>query len=129
MSAAAVVLGLLALVLASVMTGFAFASLFMLTRRANLMANVIQHPAMLLCGFFIPRTDLPGWLMPLSNALPVSHALDAFRSATLEGAALGDVVQPAGLALLVGLAYLAIGTYGLRRIEHAAKRSGQLDLF
>lgn len=128
-SAGAVGLGIAALLVASVATGFAFASLFLLTRRANLMANVVQHPAMLLCGFFVPRSDLPDWLMPFSNALPVSHALDAFRRATLEGADAGAIASPLAWALAVTLAYAMVGALGLRRIEHASKRSGQLDLY
>jgi ABC-2 type transport system permease protein len=128
-SLAAAALGALALGMASVATGFAMASLFLLSRRGNLMANVIQQPAMLLCGFFVPRDELPSWLMPLSNAIPVSHALDAFRAAMLDGATVRDLAEPAGLALLVSLVYVGIGTFGLRRLEYAAKRSGQLELF
>ncbi|RIK43427.1 MAG: hypothetical protein DCC58_09620 [Chloroflexi bacterium] len=128
-SPGAVALGLLALLFASLATGFALASLFLLTRRANLMANLIQHPAAFLCGFFVPRDDLPSWLQPLSAMLPVSHALDAFRLAMLTGADVATVLKPAGAALAAALAYAVVGTLGLRRIEYAAKRSGQLDLF
>ncbi len=126
---AAVALGGLALIVASVTTGFAFAGLFLLTRRANLMANVVQHPAMLLCGFFVPRDELPSWLLPFSNALAVSHALDAFRAATLSGASVADVGGSAAAAAGLGLLYVVVGSVALQRIEHATKRNGQLELF
>lgn len=128
-SIAAVVLGVLALVGASMATGYAMATLFMLTRRANLAANVVQQPAMLLCGFFVPRSELPDWLLPISNAIPVSHALDAFRAAMLSGASVGAIARPLALTLIVSLVYVGIGTLGLRRVEYAAKRSGGLELF
>jgi ABC-2 type transport system permease protein len=125
----AVVAGLLALVVASLAMGILLAAFFVLSRRANLMANFIQHPINLLAGFIIPRAELPGWLRPFSDVLPIAHAVDAFRASTLAGASLVDIGGTLIWSLSLSGAFVLIGTLGIRRIEHAAKRTGQLELF
>jgi ABC transporter DrrB family efflux protein len=120
---------LLVLFAASLATGFAFASLFILSRRANVMANFLQAPIYLLAGFQVPRSSLPGWLHPLSDAIPASHATDALRASALHGASFGGIVPLLAAACAVSAVYLGIGLLSLRRVEYAARRSGQLDLY
>lgn len=76
---------------ASLCVGFAFAGLFVLSRRGNLLANFLQMPIYLLAGFVVPRDRLPGWLEQLSDAVPASHATDALRASTLAGASFGQI--------------------------------------
>lgn len=125
----AAALGLVTIVVASLAMGVLLAAFFVLTRRANLMANFIQHPINLLAGFIVPRAELPGWLHALSDTLPIAHALDAFRASTLTGASLSDIGGSAAASLLLSGAFALVGAMGIRRIEHAAKRTGQLELF
>ncbi len=124
-AAAAVV----ALLLASLATGFACAGLFVLSRRGNLLANFLQLPIYLLAGFLVPRGRLPGWLRPVSDAIPAGHAVDALRASLLNGAPLhgilGDLTATLGLAALYG----CVGLISLRRVEYAARRAGTLDLY
>lgn len=122
-------LGLLAIIVASVAMGLLLAALFVLTRRANLAANVIQHPVNLLAGFIIPRDELPGVLRALSDALPVAHAVDAFRAATVAGASRGEVSGALVLSFALSGGCLLLGAVGLRKVERLARRNGQLDLF
>lgn len=119
----------LAFLVGSLATGFALAGLFILSRRANLLANFLQRPGELLSGALFPRESLPGPLHALSNCLPVSHALDALRASALGAATLRDILPNLGLALLVSAVYVAIGALSLRKVEDAAKRSGDLDLY
>ena len=119
----------LCLLVASVATGFALAGLFILSRHANLFANFIQLPAHFLAGFVVPRDSLPAWLVPLSDAIPASHALDALRASALGGATLAETLPKLGLTLGVSAVYALVGAISLRRIEDAAKRSGQLELY
>jgi ABC-2 type transport system permease protein len=126
---AAVLAALLAVAGASLATGFAFAGLFILSRRANLLANFFQAPIYLLAGFVVPRASLPDWLQPLAALVPAGHAVDALRAATLRGASLADIATPLLLTVAVAAAYALAGVISLRRVEHAAKRSGHLDLY
>ncbi len=118
-----------ALLVASLACGFAFAGLFVLSRRANLLANFIQTPGYLLAGVLFPRERLPEGLYALSNAIPVSHAIDALRASTLRAATLREVLWSLALAGAVSAVYALVGLLSLRKVEHAAKRSGQLDLY
>ena len=125
----AVGVAILALALGSLACGFAFAGLFVLSRRGNLLANFLQSPIWLLAGFIVPRSSLPKWVQPLSNILPVSHAVDALRASSLAGAGLHQTLAPILLALATSAAFGLVGAVGLRRVEDAAKRSGALDLY
>jgi ABC-2 type transport system permease protein len=125
----AIMLALLALVVASLATGFAFAGLFILSRRGNLIANVLQSPIYLLAGFIVPRASLPWWLHPLSDIIPAGPATDALRASTLSGASLGGIARNLALAFATSALWALIGYVSLRRVEYAAKRSGQLELY
>jgi ABC-2 type transport system permease protein len=128
-SLAAVVASGLALIVSSLTMGFLLASFFILTRRANLMANIIQHPLYLVGGFMVPRDQLPTWLRWISEAMPIAHAVDAFRASMLASASMGDVLDSLLATLLTSSLFVLIGILGIRKVEHVAKRSGQLDLF
>ncbi|HEX5166064.1 MAG TPA: ABC transporter permease, partial [Thermomicrobiales bacterium] len=128
-SLVAVVASALALLVASLAMGFLLASLFILSRRANLMANIIQHPLYLMGGFMIPRDALPDWLHTISNAMPLAHAVDAFRASMLASASLHDVGNSLLAAALTSSLFVLTGLLGIRRVEDVAKRAGQLDLF
>lgn len=125
----AVTLAALILLVAAIALGFLLAAFFVLSRRANLMANVIQHPLYVLGGLIVPREEFPSWLHSISNGVPLAHAVDALRHATLSGGSLSDIAPALSAATLTSLACFAFGILGLRRVEHAAKRSGQLDLY
>jgi ABC-2 type transport system permease protein len=119
----------IALLAASLATGFAFAGLFVLSRRGNLLANFLQLPIYLLAGFLAPRSQLPDWLQPLSDAIPASHAMDALRASGLGGATLHGRTGPLALAFGTAALYALVGWISLRRVENVAKRAGQLDLY
>ena len=38
---------------------------------------VVVVPQILLCGLFVPRAQMAGWLEAISNALPLTYAVDA----------------------------------------------------
>jgi ABC-2 type transport system permease protein len=77
-------------------------------------------PQLLLCGLFIPRDQLPSTLHHLSDALPLSYAVDAMRrvSATSSNAFGGvdpDVWQDLSVVVGFAVAFLALGAATLRR--------------
>jgi ABC-2 type transport system permease protein len=119
----------LSLVAASLAAGFFFAGVFILSRRGNFIANSLQAPVYLLGGFMVPRSALPGWLQPVSGAIPVSHAVDAVRATALRGASLQAAWPDVALTFGISALYFGLGILALRRVEGVAKRSGQLDLY
>jgi ABC-2 type transport system permease protein len=98
--------------------GLFAAALVFVTRRGNPVAWAIRAVSVLLCGVLYPVAVLPGWLQPLSEAIPLTHAVEAARNTLLLGDGLGDV-WPQLLALLALTAiYLPLGlllcAWGLR---------------
>lgn len=71
-------------------------------------------PQILLCGLLTPRDQLPTVLHWISDALPLSYAVDAALTATTEGlgtAVVGDI----GICLVFGSAFLALAVTTLPR--------------
>jgi ABC-2 type transport system permease protein len=54
-------------------------------------ANIITLPQFLLSGTFFSISVFPGWLQPISRALPLTYLNDAMRKVAFEGANLMDV--------------------------------------
>jgi ABC-2 type transport system permease protein len=125
----ALALSAASLVFASLAAGFFFSGLFILSRRGNLIANVLQTPIYLLSGMLVPLSLLPAWSLPLAAAIPATHAVVALRETSLTGASMRQVAEPLLLAFGVSLVWIVIGMVGLRRVENVAKRTGQLELF
>ncbi len=119
----------LSLTFASLAMGFLLAGLFILSRRGNLIANVMQPPLLLLSGFAVPVSALPGWVQPISNALPITAALQAFRQAVLEHGSWSTTGGRLLTSVLISLVYVVIGVFGLKWMEHVARGLGQLDLY
>ncbi|MEU6041186.1 ABC transporter permease [Actinomadura sp. NPDC047616] len=70
-------------------------------------------PQTLLCGLVVPRDQMASWLEAISNALPLTYAVDAMQRVSREpdvgGELVRDIVVIAGctlLALLLGAATL-----------------------
>jgi ABC-2 type transport system permease protein len=72
-------------------------------------------PQFLLCGLLVPRDSLPDLLRWLSDALPLSYAVDAMRTVTTQSQALGDVAGDVGIVLAFTVGLVALGAATLRR--------------
>ncbi|MEU7620467.1 ABC transporter permease [Micromonospora rifamycinica] len=76
---------------------------------------VVVAPQLLLCGLFVPRGQMAGWLQAVSDALPLSYAVEALQE-------VGAHAEPTGLmwrdmAIVAGaaLAALVLAAATLRR--------------
>lgn len=68
---------------------------------------VLVVPQILLCGLFVERDRLPGFLGGISDCLPLSYAVDAMRAVSDDSSPailgeLGLIVAFAGAALVLG---------------------------
>ena len=124
----ALLAGVLAVPAATLATGIAFAGLFLLSRRGNLLANALQTPVWLLTGFVVPRDELHPWLQAAAAVLPVSHAVEALRAGSLRAAAFGEAAPDLALGAGTAVAWVLVAAFALRRVEHAARRAGSLSL-
>lgn len=71
--------------------GFVISSLGDDERTVSPIANLVTMPQFLLAGTFFPIDNFPGWLQPISRALPLTHLNDAMRKVAFEGASLSAV--------------------------------------
>lgn len=75
---------------------------------------LVVLPQVLLCGLFVPRSDMPAVLEAVSNVLPLSYAVDAMQE--LAGRAdTGQVWGQVAVVLGFAAAALALGAVTLRR--------------
>jgi len=72
-------------------------------------------PQFLLCGLLVPRDLLPRALEVVSDFLPLSYAVDAMRTLTLEVDAAGEVRRDVAIVAVFALAAIALGSGTLRR--------------
>lgn len=124
----AIVVSLIAVYLSCVCVGLAFGGLFVMSRQANALSNFLQGPIHLLGGFYVSRDVLPGWLQTVSNILPLAHALDALRAASLQGASMGTIADPLLWCLGTSLIFVLIGIWSLARLDRIVRHAGTLDL-
>lgn len=71
-------------------------------------ANIITLPQFLLSGTFFSVEAFPGWLQPISKALPLTYLNDAMRKVAFEGASLFDVSTQIGILLLWAVIIYAV---------------------
>lgn len=83
----------------------------------------------ILCGITYPIAVLPGWVRPVSRALPVTQVLDTLRSAVLSQAALASVWNRSLILLVMGGAIGAMAALLLRMTLRSVQRTGRLGQF
>lgn len=116
-----------ALVGSAVMLGYMLAGAFVLSRRANMIANFLQSPIFLLSGMVVPVDDLPGPLQFFAEIFPISAGMEALRASLLRGASFSDVAPDLVRVLILAIVLAIMGFWLIRRVEHVAKRGDQLD--
>lgn len=75
----------------------------------------LVFPQLLLCGLFVARDQMAGWLEALSWLMPLTYAYDALARATDPAPLNGDVAVDLVVVLAFTLASLALGAATLRR--------------
>lgn len=89
--------------------GLFAAALVFVTKRGNPVAWAIRAVSVLLGGVFYPIAVLPAWLQPISEAIPLTHAVSLARDTLLLGEGLPEV-WPDVLELLgLTAVYLVLG--------------------
>jgi ABC-2 type transport system permease protein len=75
----------------------------------------IVLPQLLLCGLFVARDEMAGWLEAISAVLPLTYAYDALARATGAGDLGARFVVDVAVVAGVPVAALALGAATLRR--------------
>jgi ABC-2 type transport system permease protein len=72
-------------------------------------------PQALLCGLFVPREQMVGWLHAVSDALPMSYSVEALTEVGRHAEATSVMWRDAGIILAVAVVALLAGAATLRR--------------
>lgn len=103
----ALVFGIILLSLVSTLLGLFVAVSVSEVFEAQTFSNFFRFPMVFLCGLFIPLSDLPVFIRPLSYALPVTYGVDLLRHAA--GGAGAHMPIALDAPVLIGFCLLLFG--------------------
>jgi ABC-type multidrug transport system permease subunit len=113
---------LLAASAASTAFGLVLGAVGLRLREMWLITNIWAALLLLLTRTNVPSADLPGWMLPVGDLLPITHAADAARGAAA-GLPASEVGQALALELSVGAGYAVLALLLLRLFEWEGRRT------
>ena len=97
-----------------------------LFKRGNPLAWVLNNFEGLLGGVYFPVAVLPGWLLAVSNLLPVTYAVRAFQLAVHRGAGLSELKGDLLVLFLFDLVLLPASAWLFSLAVKRARKNGTL---
>lgn len=97
-----------------------------LFKRGNPLAWVLNNFEGLLGGVYFPVAVLPGWLLVISNLLPVTYAVRAFQLAVHKGAGLSELKGDLVVLFIFNLVLLPASAWLFSLAVKRARKSGTL---
>lgn len=122
-------LALVVLVAAVSCTGLGLinAAIGLRVRENAVLSNILVGLLLIFSGANVPTSSLPGWMQPISDSLPMTHAIRAARR-VVGGDSVAAVSSLLGAELLVGALYAAVGLAAIRFFETQSRRHATLGL-
>lgn len=107
--------------------GLAAAALALRVRETAVLSNIIAGLLIVFCGVNVAVSALPAWMQPISNALPLTHGIEAARDLAA-GSSWGQVSGLVVAEAAIGLAWAALGIGLLFYFEVESRRQATLEL-
>lgn len=101
-----IILAILVGSLAFLAIGYAISSFARNTEAAASYANLITFPMLFLSGVFFPVGNMPNWLQPVIEVLPLKYLVNALRDPIMYGRGLG--ANWIDLVVLIGIFFVAM---------------------
>ncbi|MEZ4862861.1 MAG: ABC transporter permease [Caldilineaceae bacterium] len=108
--------------------GFAFAAVVLLMRDANMLIDVSDFLISILSGSQFPVQVLPGFLLPIALALPLTYGFDVARGLLIRTTTLLPIPYEIAILVLFMAVTVPLGYWVFRRIERRIKRLGTLGM-
>lgn len=108
--------------------GFAFAAAVLLMRDANMLVDVSDYLVTIFSGSQFPVQALPGFLLPIALALPLTYGYDVIRGLLIGTKTLLPIPYEMTILLLFMLVTLPTGYAIFRRVERRIKQLGTLGM-
>jgi ABC-2 type transport system permease protein len=125
---AALVLVVVVTVASCTALGMLLGSVGLRARDVFFLSNLVYFLMLLVCGVNIPVDELPGWLQPISRAIPLTHGIEAAREVAA-GAPLSDVSDLVATEIVIGALYATIAFGLFRLFEYEGRRRASLETF
>jgi ABC-type multidrug transport system permease subunit len=106
--------------------GILAGALLLVTRTAGPLPNGILMASIFLGGVYYPTHVIPSWLHHLSQAVPLTYGLRAFRRIMAADASVAQVSADLGILLLMAVALMTFSILVLRLALGHARRAGSL---
>jgi ABC-2 type transport system permease protein len=106
--------------------GLLMGCISLITANVMFVNNTVYFLLLLFSGANVPLNSLPGWMLAISNILPLTRGIAAAR-ALIAGIPLQEVSPLIWGEFLLGLAYLAAGYLLFRWFETQARMRGTLE--
>jgi ABC-2 type transport system permease protein len=107
--------------------GLICAAVGLRVRETAVLNNIIFGLLLVFTGANVPVHELPGWMQAISTRIPLTHGIRAAREIAA-GASLGHVSGLILTELAIGIAYMAVGYYGLRLMELESRRRASIQI-
>jgi ABC-2 type transport system permease protein len=101
----------------------------LITKHANELSNVVFPILVVLGGAYYPVSRLPEVPRILAHLLPLGYGFQALADAALHHASLADVSHSVIPLLGFAIVLPIVGALLFRALEHAVRRSGELELY
>lgn len=128
-SAATMLLVLVLLILAYGAVGLFASALLLAFKTAGPIVTLTLSVSMFLGGVYYPTSVIPSWLKLVSNALPLSYGLRAFRQAALLGAPYDAVSHDVAVLAAYVVVLVSSGVLAVAAALHHARRAGTLATY
>ena len=76
---------------------------------------VVVIPQILLCGLFVPRAQMAGWLQAISDVLPMTYAVQALQEVQTHATATDTLWRDLGIVVGCVVLALTLAAATLRR--------------
>jgi ABC-2 type transport system permease protein len=106
--------------------GLINAGLGLIARETAVLSNIFFGALLILSGANVPVHDLPGWLQPVSEAVPLTHGIAAARRLAA-GSSFVSILGLLGAEALIGLVYATLGYTLIRGTEVVSRRRATLE--
>lgn len=106
--------------------GMAFAAVVLRFKEANAMVYFVRALFMIFAGITFPLGVLPGWMQRIAAALPLTHTIDGFRRALLQGASAADLRPELRVLLWSGILLVGLGYYAFQTMDRYMRRAGSV---
>lgn len=114
------------IMIAYVPFGILGGALLLVTRTTGPLPNAVIMASMFLGGVYYPTHVIPSWLRDLSDAIPLTYGLRAFRQALAADAPLAQILPDLGMLAILAAGLTAGSVGALHLALGHARRAGTL---